>query len=48
MEIINTSTSVSKHNVDDESFSIDLIAVVIFPPISDISIGDDGRSAILL
>jgi len=39
--IINTSTSVSKPEVSDESFNIDLIAVLIFPPIPDISIGDD-------
>jgi len=39
-------------DVTDESFSVDLIAVDIFPPIPDISIGEislrDSRSAILL
>jgi len=41
VDIINTFTSVSRPDVNDESFSIDLIAVVIFPPIPDIAIGDD-------
>jgi len=50
---INTSTSVLKPDVHDESFNIDLNAVVIFPPIPGILIGDDislrdSRSAILL
>jgi len=35
--IINTSISVSNPDVTDESFSVDLIAVDIFPPIPDIS-----------
>jgi len=48
--IINTAVSVSKPDVTDESSSVDLI---VFPPIPDISIGDDIslrdiRSAILL
>jgi len=50
--IINTSNSFSNPDVTDESFSVDLIAVDIFPPIPNISIGDlslrDSRSAILL
>jgi len=50
--IINTSISVSKPDVTYESFNVDLIAVDIFPPIPDISIGDlslkDSRSAIFL
>jgi len=50
--IINTSFSVSSPDVTDESFSVDLIAVYIFPPIPNISIGDlslrYSRSAILL
>jgi len=50
--IINTSICVSNPDVTDESFSVDLIAVDIFPPIPDNSIGDlslrDSRSAILL
>jgi len=49
--IINTSNSVLNPDVHDESFSFGLIAVDIFPPIPDISIGDislgDSRSAIL-
>jgi len=50
--IKNTCTSVSKPNIHVGSCSIDPIAVVIFPPIPDILIGDiclrDRRSAILL
>jgi len=50
--IINTSNCFSNPDVHDESFSVDLIAVDIFPPIPDISIGAlslrDSRSAILL
>jgi len=38
--IINTSNRFSNPDVHDESFSVDLIAVDIFPPIPDISIGD--------
>jgi len=38
--VINTSISVSNPDVTDASFSVDLIAVDIFPPIPDISIGD--------
>jgi len=34
--IINIYTSVSNPYIHDESFSIDLIAVVVFPPIPDI------------
>jgi len=50
--IINTPNSISKPDVSDESLSIDLIAVVIFHSIPDISIGDDislraSRCAIL-
>jgi len=39
--IKNISTSFSKPDVQAESFSIDLIAAVIFPPIPDILVGDD-------
>jgi len=50
--VINTYISVSKPDVTDESFSVDIIAVDIFPPIPDNSIGDislrDCRFAILL
>jgi len=50
--ITNTSKSVSNPDVHDGSFSFDLIALDIFPPIPDISIDDislrDSRSAILL
>jgi len=50
--ILNTCTSFSKPDEHDESLSVDLIAVVIFPPIPDMAIGDlslrDSRSAILL
>jgi len=38
--IINTSISVSNPDVTDQSFSVDLIAVYILPPIPHISIGD--------
>jgi len=53
VETINTSTSVSNPEVHDESFSFDLIAVVVFVTIPDISIVDeislrDSRTAILL
>jgi len=45
---INISNSVSNPDIHDESFSFDLIAVDIFPPIPDISIDDislrDSRS----
>jgi len=37
---INTSNSVSNPDVHGESFSLDLTAVDIFPPIPDISIDD--------
>jgi len=51
--ILNTCTSFSKPDEHDESLSVDLIAVVIFPPIPDMAIGDDislrdSRSAIHL
>jgi len=51
--IINASVSVPKPDVHDESCSIDRIAVVLFPSIRNISIGNDisfrdSRSAILL
>jgi len=52
VEIINTSISVSNRDVTDESFSVDLIALDIFPPVPFILIGDlslrNSRSAILL
>jgi len=51
--IINAFTRVSKSDVHDESVSIDIFAVVIYPPIPDTSIGGDislrdSRSVILL
>jgi len=51
--IIRISTSVSNSDVHNDSFSIDLVAVVIFPPLPYISTGEhdflrESRSVILL